>query len=135
MSIKTRVESKSWQKCLNGSKLNHIFLTGSQQVTKVGFSNTTLKPKGRVRNGKRHILQGRRKLTRANQKSRLFFSDSRGVVHKEFVPPGVTVNQKYYLEVLDRLKNRVMQVRLKTADDWILRALSQRARTHSIVNS
>jgi hypothetical protein len=31
------------------------------------------------------------------------FFDSRGVVDKEFVPPGILVNQKYYLEILGRL--------------------------------
>jgi hypothetical protein len=46
--------------------------------------------------------------------------DSRGVVHKEFEPPAVTVNQKYYLEVRGRLRKRVMRVRVETAADWIL---------------
>jgi hypothetical protein len=45
------------------------------------------------------------------------FFYSRWVVHKEFVPPGVTVNKKYYLEVLDRLRKRVMRVRMEIADD------------------
>jgi hypothetical protein len=67
---------------------------------------------------------------------RNFFSISGGVVHKECVPPGVTVNQKYYLEVLDRLRNRVTMVQIKIADVWILRASSrQRAGTHNIVSS
>jgi hypothetical protein len=44
-------------------------------------------------------------------------SDSRGVVHKEFVPHNVTVNQKYYFEVLDRLRKRMMRVRIEIADD------------------
>jgi hypothetical protein len=38
----------------------------------------------------------------------IIFFDSRGVVH--IVPPGVTVNQKCYLEVLDRLGKRVKRV-------------------------
>jgi hypothetical protein len=59
----------------------------------------------------------------------VIFSDSRGVVHKEFVPPGITVNEKYYLEILDRLRKRVMQVRMENADDWIIRASTERART------
>jgi hypothetical protein len=64
------------------------------------------------------------------------FFYSRGVVHKEFVPPGVTVNQKYFLAVLDRLRKRAMRVRMEIADGWILRASSrQRARTHGIVSS
>jgi hypothetical protein len=103
---------------------------------KVGFPNVILKPRGRVTNGTRHSLQ---ELASANQKSTqwspFFFRFSR-VAHEEFVPPGVTVNLKYYLEVLNRPRNRVMQVRTEIADDWILRASSrQRARTHSIVSS
>jgi hypothetical protein len=54
----------------------------------------------------------------------IFFFDSRGIVYKEFVPSGVTVNQKYYLEVLDRLRKNVMQVRMEIADARILRAPS-----------
>jgi hypothetical protein len=44
--------------------------------------------------------------------------DSCGAVHKKFVLPGVTVNQKYYLEILDHLRKRVMRVQMKIADDW-----------------
>jgi len=34
----------------------------------------------------------------------LTFFDIRGIVHYEFVPTGQTVNQVYYLEVLERLQ-------------------------------
>jgi len=37
----------------------------------------------------------------------LTFFDARGIVHYEFVPTGQTVNQVYYLEVLDRLREKV----------------------------
>jgi len=40
----------------------------------------------------------------------LYF-DSQGIVHKEFVPPGQTVNQTSYREVLERLRKRVARVR------------------------
>ena len=33
----------------------------------------------------------------------IIFVDIRGIVHKEFVPPGQTVNGKFYCEVLRRL--------------------------------
>jgi hypothetical protein len=66
----------------------------------------------------------------------IFFFDSHRVIRKEFVPPGVTVNQKYYLEVLDRLRKKAMQVRMEIADDWNLQASSRQcARTHIIVSS
>jgi hypothetical protein len=32
----------------------------------------------------------------------IVFFDSRGIVHKEFVPPGQTVNQAFYKDVLER---------------------------------
>ena len=35
------------------------------------------------------------------------FFDIRGTVHYEFVPTGQTVNQVYYLEVLERLREKV----------------------------
>jgi hypothetical protein len=74
---------------LDWFKLNEIFLIG----TKVGFLNMTQKPKGRVRNGTCHSLQDRRKLTwvNKNQDNGRYFFNSRGVVHKEFLPPGVTM--------------------------------------------
>ena len=36
----------------------------------------------------------------------LTFFDIRGIVHYEFVPTGQTVNQVYYLEVLEELRER-----------------------------
>jgi hypothetical protein len=54
------------------------------------------------------------------KKTVIIFFDPRGVVDRESVPPGVTVNRNYYLEVMDRLRKRVMRVRMEIADDWIL---------------
>jgi hypothetical protein len=51
-----------------------------------------------------------------NQENDHHFFDSGGLVHKEHVPSGVTENQKYYLEVLDRLRGW-MRVRREIADD------------------
>ena len=45
---------------------------------------------------------------------------NKGVVHKEFVPQGQTVNQHYYREVLERLRKRVHPVRPEIADNWML---------------
>ena len=41
----------------------------------------------------------------------LSFFDIRGIVHYEFVPTGQTVNQVYYLKVLERLREKVRQKR------------------------
>ena len=48
------------------------------------------------------------------------FFYSKGVVHKEFVPPGQIVNAVFYVEVLKRLKKRVARVHPKIANTWVL---------------
>jgi len=52
----------------------------------------------------------------------LTFFDIRGIVHYEFVPTGQTVNQVCYLEVLERLHEKVRQKRPELFDNnsWIL---------------
>jgi hypothetical protein len=51
----------------------------------------------------------------------LCFFDCKGIVQREFVPPGETVNQKFYLQVLERLRQQVHCVRPELyADKWIL---------------
>ena len=49
------------------------------------------------------------------------FFDSQGIVHKEFVSPGQTVNQTFYREVLERLRKRVAHVQSSIARAWMLR--------------
>jgi len=44
-----------------------------------------------------------------------FFFDQKGIVHKEFVPPGQTVNAALYVEVLRLLRENV---RRKPPDQW-----------------
>ena len=46
--------------------------------------------------------------------------DCKGVVHKEFVPSGQTVNVEFYETVLGRLRKRVARVRPAIADSWKL---------------
>ena len=43
------------------------------------------------------------------------FFDQKGIVHKEFVPPGQTVNAVFYVEVLKCLRENV---RRKRPDQW-----------------
>ena len=43
------------------------------------------------------------------------FFEQKGIVHKEFVPPGQTVNAAIYVEVLKRLRENV---RRKRPDQW-----------------
>ena len=50
------------------------------------------------------------------------FFDVRGIVHQEFVPPGQTVNQEFYLEVLRQLRENVRRKHpeLWRSGDWFL---------------
>ena len=48
------------------------------------------------------------------------FFDSKGVVDKEFVPPGQTVNAAFYVEVLTWLKKRVARIHPEIANTWVL---------------
>jgi hypothetical protein len=41
----------------------------------------------------------------------IIFFDSQGVVHKEFVPDGTTINAEFYKGVMDRLLKRIQRVR------------------------
>jgi len=52
--------------------------------------------------------------------ARLFFFYSQGIVHKEFVPPGQTVNQTFYRKVLERLRKKVARVRPGIECTWML---------------
>ncbi len=56
--------------------------------------------------------------------------DSKSFVHQEFVPPGETVNAKFYLEVLDCLCKQIVCVRpeIGKIEDFFL--LSQHTSTH-----
>lgn len=60
---------------------------------------------------------------RSNVKTMIIvFFDVRGIVHREFVPPGQTVNQHFYLDVLRRLREDVRRKRpeLWRSGDWFL---------------
>uniref|UniRef100_A0A2S2NRT1 Mariner Mos1 transposase n=1 Tax=Schizaphis graminum TaxID=13262 RepID=A0A2S2NRT1_SCHGA len=48
------------------------------------------------------------------------FYDSQGIVNKEFIPQGQTVNQHFYKEVLERLRKRVIWVRPNIKNTWVL---------------
>jgi len=53
----------------------------------------------------------------------IVFFDSQGIVHKEFVQEGCTVNAEYYKGVLDHLISHIRQVRpllYRTRDFFLL---------------
>jgi len=47
------------------------------------------------------------------------FFDSQEFVHKEFVPPGQSVNQSFYRKILERLRKTVALVLPGTARTWM----------------
>jgi len=52
----------------------------------------------------------------------VIFFDWQGVIHKEFVPEGETINAVYYKDVMERLLNRIRRVRqgMCESGDWFL---------------
>jgi len=71
------------------------------------------------------------------QKSRVktmlvIFFDWQGIIHKEFVPEGETINAVYYIGVMERLLNRIQRVRLGMCEsgDWFL--LHDNALSHNM---
>jgi hypothetical protein len=62
------------------------------------------------------------------------FCDSQGIIHKEFVPPGQTVNKEYYVEFLSRLVQRICRVRPRFQErgSWFL--LHDNGRLQTVVS-
>ena len=90
---------------------------------KLGFSSMIPQPRDRVQSGTLPTHLDRKRPEWANQgwnPCSLFFLIQKGIVHKEFVPPGQTVNQTFYLQVLERLRNRVVRIRREIANTWFL---------------
>jgi len=52
----------------------------------------------------------------------VIFFDCQGVIHKEFVPEGKTINAVYYKGVMERFLNRIRRVRprLCQSGEWFL---------------
>jgi len=78
----------------------------------------TLRLSGSRRSGSRQIHRGRKKARQVRNNVEfmlIVFFDIQGIVNKEFVPPGQTVNGKFYCEVLKQLKEGF---RHKRPDKW-----------------
>ena len=84
---------------------------------KHGCMVMTLRLSSSRRIGSRQIHRGRKKLVKfaAMSSPCWFFFDIQGIVHKEFVPSGQTVNGKFYYEILKWLMEGI---RRKRPDQW-----------------
>ena len=107
---------------LNASKMTKIFfkhvITGDETWI------LEYDPDTKLQNSERHTSNSPRpkkaRMSKSKIKIMLICSfDSQGVVHKEFVPQGQTVDKQYYREVLERLIKRVYRVRPEIADTWM----------------
>jgi len=91
---------------------------------KRGSTNTTLKPSGEVHNGRLLIPHDQKCSVSPNQESKnaANFFDNRGIVHYEFVPTGQTGSRVYYLEVLEKLREKVSwkETEIFANNSWIL---------------
>ena len=63
-----------------------------------------------------------------------FFFDSQGVVHKEFVQEGKTVNAEFYNGVMDRLLKRIQRVRPAAFCSWDFFLLHDNALAHKVAS-
>ena len=106
-------------------KVTQTFFLRSSRAMKVGAMGMTLRPNELRANGKRPLHRDWKKQDKWGQMWKwcsLFFFDVQGIVHREFIPPGQTVNQEFYLEVLRRLRENVQRKRseLWRSGDWFL---------------
>ena len=97
----------------------------SSPVMRVGSTAMTQRQNSSLRSGRGRILQDRRRRGRSEAGPRAclsFFFDIRGVVHREFVPQGQTVNAEFYCTVLKRLKEDIRRKRPELWRDgnWVL---------------
>ena len=58
------------------------------------------------------------------------FYDSKGIIHKKFVPTGQTVNAVFYVGVLKRLVSRIRRIRPEYSEEGSCRLLHDNAPSH-----
>jgi hypothetical protein len=98
-----------------------FFLTKLLWEMKPGVLSTTLKQSKRVLNGLVRHPFSRRNWNSTGPASRpcwSFFFNSQGVVHKEFVPEGKTVNAEFYKGVMDHHLKHIQLVCPATFCSW-----------------
>ena len=84
---------------------------------KLGFTGMMLKPESIITVKSANSPRPKKaRHVRSNVKAMLItFFDFRGMIHREWVPQGQTVNQHFYLEVVKRLRENI---RKKRPESW-----------------
>ena len=83
------------------------------------------------------FLEGRERLEDDNREGRPIsamlttFFDSKGIIHKKFVPTGQTITGAYYLKVLKRLRTRIRRIRSEHRDPETWSLLHDNAQSHA----
>ena len=83
------------------------------------------------------FLEDRERLEDDNREGRpisallITFLDSKGIIHKEFIPTGQTITGAYYLEVSKRLMTRVRRIRPDYRDPEARSLLHDNAPIHT----
>jgi hypothetical protein len=97
-----------------GTKTNQPSCPGLL-VTRAGFTVMALRQSNDHTNGKVQTHRDRKRRDRLRAKSRecSAFFDIKGIVDKEFVLGGQTVNSAYYCDVLRRMRDNVHRLRPK----------------------
>jgi histone-lysine N-methyltransferase SETMAR len=74
-------------------------------------------------------------MEKSRVKTMFVFFDAQGVIHREFVPEGQTVNGQFYLGVMERLLKRIRLVRpeFHNSKEWFLLHDNALAHTASVV--
>ena len=81
---------------------------------KASFMLATQRQNCNLRNGRVLGLQDPKKARMQKSKFKtmiICFFDQEGIAHREFVPPGMTVNPDFYCDVLRRLRENVRRKR------------------------
>ena len=97
--------------------LSHV-ITGDESWILVYDPETKHQSQERHTANSPHPKKARRSKSKIKSMLICFF-ESQGIVHKESVPPGQTVHQTFYREVLERLRKRVARMRPGIACTWI----------------
>jgi hypothetical protein len=70
------------------------------RVTKVGFMVTIQKQSNNRHSGRAHNHQEQKRGCSSGVQHAHCFFDVKGIAHREFVPPNITVNSNFYCDVL-----------------------------------